>query len=260
MGAIVGLFDRKYLLSIVAMLLILPAFNCTAQKSMDPVDIYVELGNKYFDAMDYLDRNTWIYDTLVRENISPEFAYSIVFPNLAKYSGLRDVVETGGLKTLYVQSGRKYSKYSVGRFQMKPSWAELVERNAVRYKLTEYKFKMTNNPKARSERAKRLDATEWQVRYLVLYIKVMDKRFAHIKWKNEVDKVRFYSTAFNVGFNKNERTIRFMMSRKTLHSTSKYNRSRYRSGDIAAWFFENDGHRYKSQIPILPKVENKEKN
>lgn len=260
MGTLDGLNFRKFLLSMFAMLLIFPAFNGRAQKSMEPVDIYVELGNKYFDAMDYLDRNTWIYDTLVRENIPPEFAYSIVFPNLTNYSGIRDVVETGGLKTLYVQSGRKYSKYSVGRFQMKPSWAELVERNAVRYKITDYKFKMTNNTKARSERAKRLDSNEWQVRYLVLYIKVMDKRFGHIKWKNEVDKVRFYSTAFNVGFNKNERTIRFMMTRKTLHSTSKYNRVKYRNGDIAAWFFENDGHRYKSQIPILLKSETKKKN
>lgn len=226
------------------------------------MDVGLALGDKYYDALEYLERNVWIYDTLVKANIAPDLAYSVVFPSLTRYSALKDIMETGGMKTLYVQSGRKYAKYAVGRFQMKPAFAELVERNVLRYKIWDYKFKLTNNAKSRSERAKRLDSQEWQVQYLILYIKVMDKRFSHLKWKSPEDKVRFYATAFNVGFNKNERTIKYLMSRRSILKRSKDMKSKVRHGDIAAWFYENDGYRFKSSISILPLPEEKasEKN
>lgn len=225
-----------------------------SEKEVPEVDISMALGDRYYDAVEYLEKNPWMYDTLVKANIPPDLAFSVIFPGLTRYSAIKDIMETSAMKTLYVQSGRKYSHYSIGRFQMKPSFAELVERNVVKYKLSDYKFKTTNNPKARSERAKRLDSPEWQVRYLVLYIKIMDKRFSHLKWKTPEDKIRFYATAFNVGFNRNERTIRYMMSRRSLLRVSKDLKSKLRHGDIAAWFFENDGRKFKSHIPILPVI------
>jgi hypothetical protein len=225
-----------------------------SEKEVPEVDISMALGDRYYDAVEYLEKNPWMYDTLVKANIPPDLAFSVIFPGLTRYSAIKDIMETSAMKTLYVQSGRKYSHYSIGRFQMKPSFAELVERNVVKYKLSDYKFKTTNNPKARSERAKRLDSPEWQVRYLVLYIKIMDKRFSHLKWKTPEDKIRFYATAFNVGFNRNERTIRYMMSRRSLLRVSKDLKSKLRHGDIAAWFFENDGRKFKSDIPIIPVI------
>lgn len=253
--AVVGnrLFIPQSLLIIIICTIIvtIPVSNSFAQKGVVDQDVAASIGDKYYDAVDYLSRNTWIYDTLVKANIPPELALSVIFPNLIKYSALKDIMETSAMKTLYVQSGRKYSKYTVGRFQLKPSFAELVERNVIKYKLWDYKFKMTNTAKARSERAKRLDSPDWQVQYLILYIKVMDKRFSHLKWKNPEDKVRFYSTAFNVGFNRNERTIKYMMSRRSLLRKSKDAKSKFRHGDVATWFFLNDGHRFTSHIPVL---------
>lgn len=251
---------RKYgLFSLLLLILITlaPASACYGQKESQTIDVGQALGDKYYDALEYLEKNVWIYDTLVKANIAPELAYAVVFPSLTRYSALKDIMETGGMKTLYVQSGRKYAKYTVGRFQMKPSFAELVERNVVRYKIWDYKFKLTNNAKSRSERAKRLDSPQWQVQYLILYIKVMDKRFSHLRWKTPEDKVRFYATAFNVGFTKNERTIKYLMSRRSILKRSKDMKSRVRHGDIAGWFYENDGYRFKSAISILPPTEEK---
>lgn len=244
--------------TIIAAFSLLPS-NAIAQKEIKVTDVSEALGDRYFDGVEYLERNTWIYDTLVKANISPELAYSVVFPGLTRYSALKDIMETSAMRTLYVQSGRKYSKYEVGRFQMKPSFAELVERSAIKYKLTNYNFKTTNNSKARSERAKRIDTPAWQVQYLILYIKIMDKRFSHIKWKNPTDKVRFYATAFNIGFNRNERAIKYFMSKRSILRSSKDIKSKLRHGDIAAWFFENDGYKFKSNIAIIPKVEEDKK-
>lgn len=221
---------------------------CNAQSVQPAQDLSAELGNKYFDAVDYLRKNTWMADTLVKQKIQPAFAFGIIFPGLTKYSALRDVMETGAIKTLYVQSGRKYSHYEMGRFQMKPSFAELVERNATRQKLTSFKFDLKNNVKARGERARRLDSQEWQVRYLILFIRLMDKRFSHIVWKTDYDKLRFYATAFSVGFNRDERTIKRMMSSRTTFRKTKDANSKHRCGDVAQWFYTNDGYRFMADF------------
>ncbi len=262
---ICGIFESIYKLfgrfSLLVFLLIFIFISISlpivviAQGHNKTVDVSEALGDRYYDAVEYLEKNTWIYDTLIKANISPELAYSVVFPSLTRYSALKDIMETSAMKTLYVQSGRKYAKYEIGRFQIRPSFAELVERSATKYKLTDYKFKTTNNPKARSERAKRIDTPAWQVQYLILYVKIMDKRFSHLKWKNPQDKVRFYATAFNIGFNRNERAIRYFMSKRSLMRSSKDMKSKLKHGDIAAWFFENDGYKFKSDIAIIPKTQ-----
>lgn len=218
-------------------------------------DLSNELGNKYYDAVDYLLKNPWMADTLMMEKISPDIAFSIVIPGMMRYSTLRELVESRPIRALYIQSGRKYSYYATGRFQMKASFAEQVERNYVRLKMGPYKFWLSNTNKARAERAKRLDSEKWQVRYLVIFIKIMDKRFAHIKWKNDEDKARFYATAFDVGFNRDERTIQRYMTgkvpvRKTLARKSKQINSKYRTGDVAVWFMINDGHRFRPEFML----------
>lgn len=235
-----------------ALLLVAICFGAAMAQAQEKVavkDLSSELGNKYYDALDFLLKNSWITDTLNQEKLQPDIALSAVIPSMIRYSALRDIVEASAMRTLYISSGRKYAHYSVGRFQMKPSFAELVERTYTRQKLGPYKFIISNTSKARSERARRLESIEWQVRYLVMFNKIMDKRYAHIKWKNEEDKARFYATAFDVGFNRDERTIRRMMSPKTtnrriLNRKVKNVNSKYRTGDVAVWFILNDAYKF----------------
>lgn len=255
-----GKVIKVRLVSIYFLTLLCALGSLNAQVLNSENDLSGIIGNRYHDAIDYLNKNPWIYDTILKSNIPPDFAFSIVFPNMTLYSGFKDLMEASWSRTLYVRSGRKYSNYSVGRFQFKPSFVEVVERNAIKQKLTTHKFLINNTSKARSERAKRLESTEWQVKYLILFIKIMDKRFSHVQWKSPEDKVRFYTTAINVGLNKHERTIKQIMAKNTASKKSRKSSTKYRSGDIAEWFFVNDGHRYKSELPILPIAENQVSN
>ncbi|MFH1118542.1 MAG: hypothetical protein V1775_01880 [Bacteroidota bacterium] len=239
---------QRLIVVLVLLCMILSESRLNGQTITPGTDLSAELGNRYFDAVDYLRRNTWMSDTLKKEKIQPAFAFGIVFPGLVKYSAILDVMETGATRMLYVQSGRKYSHYEVGRFQMKPSFAELIERNVTRQKMTSQKFDLKNTPKARGERARRLDSQEWQIRYLVMFIRLMDKRFAHIKWKSEDDRLRFYATAFSVGFNRDERTIRRMMTTRSILRRNSEAKSKYRSGDVALWFYVNDGYRFMAEF------------
>ena len=218
---------------------------CQSSSVITGEELGKELGNRYYDAVDYLIKNAWMSDSLIENKISPNIAFGIIFPGLVRYSAIRDIMETGAYRMLYIQRGRKYSHYAVGRFQMKPSFAELVERNVTRNKLTKEEFNLKNNAQARGQRVKRLDSQEWQLRYLVFFIRLMDKRFSHVEWKSDEDKVRFYATAFDVGYNRDERTIRRMMNPRTRYSKPRKSKVKYRYGDVAMYFFQNDGHRFQ---------------
>lgn len=184
-------------------------------------------------------------DTLIESKVSPDIAYGIIFPGLVKYSAIRDIMESGAYRMMYVQRGRKYGHFAMGRFQMKPSFAELVERNVTRNKLTKHEFNLRNSVQARAQRVKRLESPEWQVRYLVFFVRLMNKRFDHVEWKSDEDKVRFYATAFDVGYNRDERTIRRMMNPRTRYTKRRKIKTEERYGDVAIYFYVNDGHRFR---------------
>ncbi|HKG07162.1 MAG TPA: hypothetical protein VKB19_11920, partial [Pedobacter sp.] len=52
---------------------------------------------------------------------------SVIFPELMRYNEFYDVVETGSLMSLYTTFGQDYSDFSIGMFQMKPSFALSLE-------------------------------------------------------------------------------------------------------------------------------------
>lgn len=239
----------KFLINILSVVLTLSIFSgslvCYGQYHNVNQDLSTELGHRYYDAVDFLSKNSWMADSLKLENISPDVAFSAVIPSMIRYSVLREIFENNAMRSLYIQSGRKYGHYSVGRFQMKPSFAELVERTWIRQKLGPHKFSTSNTSKARSERARRLQSDRWQLRYLIMFTKIMDKRFAHLQWKSDEDKAWFYATAFDVGFNRDERTIKRMMSPRKTNIKNKKVDSQYRTGDVAVWFMVNDGHRFR---------------
>ena len=56
-------------------------------------------------------------------------AIAVVFPELIRYSALRDKIEITLLKSLYIYKGDDYADFSIGQFQMKPSFAELIHKN-----------------------------------------------------------------------------------------------------------------------------------
>lgn len=197
-------------------------------------------GKDYDKAIAYLSENQWINDSLKKENINPGFAVAIIFPELIRYSAIQDIIEVSALKTLYIQYGTKYSDFSIGHFQMKPSFAEKTEE-IFSAKNKKTKFSKKNSPQARLERIKRLDSDVWQLRYLIMFIKIMDSRFANERFINESEKLRFYATAYNCGFTKSAQEIRSKMN-SCFFSTEFIpveDTKLYCYSDISVFFFEN---------------------
>jgi hypothetical protein len=144
------------------------------------------------------------------------------------------------LKVLYVQNGKGYSDFSIGYFQMKPSFIEqlesYVESNS-KYKRTykNYLFKHPDSKEARVKRIERLEDKNWQLKYLLLFCQIVKDVFPEIEQYDIAKKLRFYSTAYNSGFLKKKDDLIKYQNYKLFpyFSLKKYNYS-----SISVCFYE----------------------
>jgi len=198
-------------------------------------------GEKYTEALDYLSGQSRMSETLDARGISPAFAKALVFPEVIRYSAIRDRLEMHGLITLYVQYGSAYSDFSVGRFQMKPSFAVQVEKDAKKLpadrKTMLGEVDTSDTPQARLARIQRLDSQEWQLQYLIGFIDIMDQRYGNAFETDNQEKLRFYATAYNCGYAKTETAIRKKMKESHFHTALLRSDVCYNYSDIALEFY-----------------------
>jgi hypothetical protein len=79
------------------------------------------------------ENKSWMDSILSMNHIDYPIAIAVIFPELLRYSALRDRMETSLLKSLYVNLGEEYANFSIGRFQMKPSFAEVIRSKSVSF-------------------------------------------------------------------------------------------------------------------------------
>jgi len=231
----------KQCLLILCLLIVI--LKLEAQKS--EIDYKNVFGEDYIAAERYISDNPWIISSLEKENINSEFAIAIVFPEIIRYSAILNIIESSALKTLYIQNGEKYADFSIGYFQMKPSFAETVENINNKILLKSGRetgvFNTQKTVSARKARILRLDNEKWQLRYLILFIKIMDAKFSKFTFADETEKLRFYATAYNFGFTSDFATIKKQINFCTFYTglfsnlESKY----YCYSDISAFYYKS---------------------
>lgn len=142
-----------------------------------------------------------------------DIAEAVIFPELIRYSTLQDKVETGAVRSVYISKGSDGCDFSIGRFQMKPSFVENLEKRWMRSGLArEYNlyFDTKDNEMARKVRISRLEKEEWQCIYLAVFLKMLyldygsvDKQGRHMQDGLETlpadEQVRLAATAYNRG-------------------------------------------------------------
>jgi hypothetical protein len=130
---------------------------------------------------------------------------SIIYPELLRYNYLKDFFETSSLEIMYVNFGAKAADFSIGQFQMKPSFAEKIENyiyNKANLKVKYKKLigiKLFSQKYARQLRIKRLKNTAWQLVYLHAFIDVCFHKFTPLKHELEINQVKFLATCYNNG-------------------------------------------------------------
>jgi len=210
-----------------------------------PAEDYAAIfGDKYAAAERFLHENAWMADALRLTPEETRIAFAVVFPEIIRFNALEDEIQVRGLKVLYIQYGRSYMNFSVGRFQMKPSFAENLESDYQRLFSVEEKaaigmpaFEHGETPELREKRVLRLDDLAGQVRYLRLFMLVMKKRYKQVAFADVEDRLRFYATAFNAGYASGETALRRVMNERQFHTALLFPRTKYNYADVALFYF-----------------------
>lgn len=180
---------------------------------------------------------------LARNNISYPLAIAVIFPELVRYSALRDKMEITLLKALYVNLGEDYANFSIGQFQMKPSFAEIVRKQApsVLGRRSGIKFKNQSEyddiSNFRKSIVNDLEDPETQFNYLIAFFKTCEKNFRTNR-KDEITRLKFLATAYNYGIDKSASQIEAMINKKYFN-TKLFKTENYCYSDISFFWYKN---------------------
>ncbi len=201
-------------------------------------------GRDWDKALSFVKENEiWLRPVLDKYNVSYPEAIAVIFPELVRYSALRDKIEITLLKALYINLGAEYANFSVGPMQMKPSFAERIHENSGDAKVTRtgklfrIKSDFTDIKDYRASIISDLENPEREVIYLIAFIKICEKNF-NLKSMNDTDRVRFLATAYNYGFWNGVARIE-NMSDKKFFSTTLIKTETYSYSDISLFWFKH---------------------
>jgi len=200
-------------------------------------------GDDWKKAINFEKENRcWMEPILAKNNISYPLAISIIFPELVRYSALQDKIEITLLKALYINLGNDYADFSIGQFQMKPSFAELIREKAsvVTGNKSEISFKKIsdydNIKDFRKSIVSDLEDPKSQIRYLIAFIKICERNF-NTGRKDEMSAIEFLATAYNFGIDKNQKEIEHMIGKK-FFNTKLIKTENYSYADVALFWYK----------------------
>jgi hypothetical protein len=201
-------------------------------------------GPKFGLAESLVARDGWLERDLGLGAEESAIARAVVFPEVLRYSVLADAIQVRALKVLYVQYGRGFLNFSVGIFQMKPAFVESLESDWMtlftdreRLDAGGPAFDRSDTRDQRRRRVARLDDPAWQAVYLRLFMRVMDRMYGGTAFAGPDERVRFYATAYNLGYRAGEKAIRGAMADERFHTALLFPRKRYCYADIAAYYY-----------------------
>ena len=206
---------------------------------------YAELfGSDWHKALAFERENrSWMEPLLEKNNIPYDFAIALIFPELVRYSALRDKMEITLLKALYINLGETYANFSIGQFQMKPSFAEMIRRDApsVLGRRSGLVFRQPDEFKHISDYRKSivadLEDPQSEFLYLVAFYKIANKKF-RINRLDEGEKLRFLSTAYNYGLDRSQEEIESMTDKK-FFNTKLFKTENYSYAEISIFWYDN---------------------
>lgn len=227
------------------LMLIVTALASNRAVASEP-DFPLYFGGNWEKAEKYIGENkAWMQRQAKENKIDYLLVKSVVFPELVRYSALRDRMETTLLKALYVNFGADYANFSIGVFQIKPSCAEniLREVSLMHDKKFRAHFKpldasLTTEDK-RATLIKDLEDPEKEFFYVLAIIKILDLKYVARRWDGAESKLIFYATAYNCGFTNTEEFIRKQVKVKSFYAGLTKPAVLFAYADIAVAYLRN---------------------
>lgn len=236
-----GIFRSLPAVAAAVWLASFPAWAAIETGAAETLDYPGMFGASYRKAGEFVARNGAATRAFASFGIDPREAWAVVFPELIRWSALADLIQTSNLQALYVQQGARYSDFSVGRFQMKPSFVETLEADFNKLLAPDEqrsirggRFEAGDTVEIRRARVRRLADADDQVRYLIIFFQVMERLYQKERWSSAEEKVRFYAAAYNSGYRSGAARIRREAGRNRFYLGLIPAKPFYNYADIAA--------------------------
>ena len=174
-------------------------------------------------------------------NIDVNIALSIMFPELVRYNHLKDQIEVSVNKLFYIKWGPEYADFSIGIFQMKPTFIERLSKTRKRDKYNDLFLYPEGASKEDVRRIiiDRLQDIDYQLKYLAYFINIIDTS-NEIKFKNNYDKIKYYATAYNAGSWYNQNNNQELSKKKTYpYGGNNDEIKQYSYSDISLYYYQN---------------------
>lgn len=190
------------------------------------------------NAINFIKQNSGKIKEVLHRHTPEErkIAMAIVAPEISQYSSASNFLELRALFISYKNFGK--GDFSVGYFQMKPSFIEALEKeisanNNLKKKYGSYLLSGTQE-EIRSARLKRLSSLEWQLKYLEVFMDVARIKTAGMSFKGSMPKLRYWATLYNSGFHSSPKRVAEMQKKK--YFPRKINQYNY--ADVAVEFYQ----------------------
>lgn len=223
----------------LALLLVVSFLDSGWSQSVNYRDVF---GDDWKKAESFVkDNRIWIDPILKKNEIPFPLAVAVIFPELVRYSALRDKMEITLLKALYINLGEDYANFSIGQFQMKPSFAERVREQytaGMRRQsgiILKKRSEFDNIQSYRKSIVSDLEDPKSEFNYLIAFFIICEKRFK-VSSRNEADRLKFLATAYNYGFDKSSGQIENMIDKK-FFNTKLYKTVNYSYADVSLYWY-----------------------
>lgn len=201
------------------------------------ISFWAENPSKAKDVMTYYDNNPCIKQTL-SSRLTNEHSFmgmSIVAPEIATHSEFIDYLETEVMEMMYVEFNR--SDFSIGPFQMKPSFAVFIENYISKNKIKKFKdliITASSERETRKVRIRRLLSVKWQAIYLSAFLYYAESYTRAISFDSTESKLKYWATLYNSRIDSSPSEVKKIMQSKLFpHFAPRYNYS-----DVVYEFFE----------------------
>jgi hypothetical protein len=207
-------------LKLVALLI---AISC-----IDPVNVDRFFGNDHAVALSQINKYSAQIESISRAyEVDGDLVKSIVFPEYIRNSVFSGIMEEQALAISYVEFGSGAVDFSIGQFQIKPSFAQKLENSIKENKELKQKYGMLyidqKDPKAqRLLRFNRLKDISWQTRYVCCFIDYCEVKY-QLRDLSKIDQLKFMATAYNVGIKETAGLIEANYEEKTFPYGKKFN-------------------------------------
>ncbi len=170
------------------------------------ITISVPAFSQYSDADSLMAHyRPHIQQASARLEVDPLIVESIVYPEVIRYSALQDEIEKSLVNGMYVKYGLSQGDFSIGIFQMKPSFVESLERKwnladtlPDHYQL--YFSTMNRTEISRGNRIRKMSSIDGQCIYAAVFVRLMEHCFGISANGHEIsERVRIIATAYNHG-------------------------------------------------------------